>query len=226
MNNSSIGKRIQYLRYLHNNMTQADLGKAISVSRNVIAKWENEERDIKAENLIALADYFDVSVDYILGRTDIQEVDPTISKIAKMTGLSAESLFCLRQASGDLINSRKKKSSDYEPAEDSEEFLELINIIIPNLQYSVLLRNFYNLLSIYKSPRVFDYADTKGDWLEEKGTSYVLTTWNGEAVNYLLYGLGNEFKSMVQYALNEKYGSHTERSDYQAPQDNPTSNDK
>lgn len=51
-------------------ISQAELGKIIGVAQNTLSNWENGNREIDNESLIKLADYFDVSTDYILGRTD------------------------------------------------------------------------------------------------------------------------------------------------------------
>ncbi len=47
---------------------QVELARQINVSRGIISLWENNLREPGMYNLIALADYFDVSVDYLIGR--------------------------------------------------------------------------------------------------------------------------------------------------------------
>lgn len=49
---------------------QVELAKAISVSKGVISLWENNLREPKMSNLIALAKYFNVSIDYLTGLSD------------------------------------------------------------------------------------------------------------------------------------------------------------
>jgi transcriptional regulator with XRE-family HTH domain len=46
------------------------LGKAIGLSDAAIIRWENNQRDIKAENLVEVAKFFGVSADYLLGLED------------------------------------------------------------------------------------------------------------------------------------------------------------
>ena len=48
-------------------LTQQGLADKISVSKITILRWENEERQIKPEKAQQLADYFGVSVGYLLG---------------------------------------------------------------------------------------------------------------------------------------------------------------
>ena len=40
------------------------------INQNTVSRYENLEREADYETLIKLADYFDVSLDYLLGRTD------------------------------------------------------------------------------------------------------------------------------------------------------------
>ena len=51
-------------------MTQVQMGKILSCSQRVYSNYERGELDIPTEILIKLADFYDVSVDYILNRTD------------------------------------------------------------------------------------------------------------------------------------------------------------
>ena len=52
------------------NLTQAELGIALGCSQRVYSDYERGRLDIPTKILIGLADYYHVSIDYILGRTD------------------------------------------------------------------------------------------------------------------------------------------------------------
>ena len=52
-------------------LTQQELADEISVSKITILRWENEERQIKTEKAQQLADYFGVSVGYLLGYDEV-----------------------------------------------------------------------------------------------------------------------------------------------------------
>ena len=62
-------KRIQDLRE-DADLTQRAVGEAINVPQRTYAYYESGERMIPPQVLCALADFYKVSVDYILGRTD------------------------------------------------------------------------------------------------------------------------------------------------------------
>lgn len=62
-------KRIWDLREDHD-YTQTAVGKGIGISQRLYSYYERGERTVPPEILIALADFYETSVDYILGRTD------------------------------------------------------------------------------------------------------------------------------------------------------------
>lgn len=51
-------------------ISQLKLAMDLNMNQNSISRYENGEREADYAALIRLADYFDVSVDYLLGRTD------------------------------------------------------------------------------------------------------------------------------------------------------------
>lgn len=51
-------------------LTQTDIATAIGTSQRNISRWENESNDPTASFVIMLADFFECSTDYLLGRSD------------------------------------------------------------------------------------------------------------------------------------------------------------
>ena len=51
-------------------ITQVKLSLDLTLSQNSISRYENMEREAGYATLILIADYFHVSLDYLLGRTD------------------------------------------------------------------------------------------------------------------------------------------------------------
>ncbi|MED4126508.1 helix-turn-helix transcriptional regulator [Halalkalibacterium halodurans] len=62
-------ERLKYCRKKRN-ITQEKLAAALSINRSTYAKYETGENEPDNQTLKMLADYFDVSVDFLLGRTD------------------------------------------------------------------------------------------------------------------------------------------------------------
>jgi len=66
MNNNIFCERLKELRN-EKNVGQIELAKSLNVSKGIVSLWENGLREPKLSNLILLAKYFDVSIDYLAG---------------------------------------------------------------------------------------------------------------------------------------------------------------
>ena len=56
-------------------MTQTDMAKNLFISQRTYSYYESGGHDIPPEVLVRLADFYDVSVDYLLNRTDKREIN-------------------------------------------------------------------------------------------------------------------------------------------------------
>ena len=65
------------LKFLRNQkkVSQIKLAIDLNMSQNNISRYENGEREADYATLIKIADYFNVSIDYLLERTDKPEVN-------------------------------------------------------------------------------------------------------------------------------------------------------
>jgi len=66
---SVFGKRLKELR-VEKELTQEKLGEIFNVRKGTVSNWENGNRFPDENTIIKLADFFNVSIDYLLGRTD------------------------------------------------------------------------------------------------------------------------------------------------------------
>lgn len=64
--------RIKELRQ-QKGVTQKELSKYLGVAQNTLSYWENGKIDIDTESLCKLADYFQISLDFLLGRENTQQ---------------------------------------------------------------------------------------------------------------------------------------------------------
>lgn len=70
-------ERLKKLR-MEKGITQKELADRLHISRSTIAGYESLGKEPDGEKLCALADFFGVSVDYLLGGTDSREpISPT-----------------------------------------------------------------------------------------------------------------------------------------------------
>lgn len=67
---------IQNLKVLRNKkgISQQKLADAVGVSQQSINKYENHKIEPDIETLIKIADFFETSVDYLIGHTDIDHI--------------------------------------------------------------------------------------------------------------------------------------------------------
>ena len=61
--------RLRELR-LERNMSQQRLAMELSMTQNTISRYENGEREPGIKELMRIADYFNVSLDYLLERSE------------------------------------------------------------------------------------------------------------------------------------------------------------
>lgn len=67
-------ERIKNLREDHD-LTQEYIAKYLKINRVVYNRYENGLREIPISLLIKLADFYNVSIDYITNRTSIKEIN-------------------------------------------------------------------------------------------------------------------------------------------------------
>ena len=79
----SIGERIIELR-TQKNLSQGELASALSVSRQAISKWENDQSSPDTIHLIQLADFLDTEVAYLAtGVKPVYEEAPIVVNLVK-----------------------------------------------------------------------------------------------------------------------------------------------
>ena len=66
--------RLKQLRE-QRHISQVFLGMELGMSQNTISRYETCVREADYKTLTAFADYFNVSIDYLLGRTDNPEIN-------------------------------------------------------------------------------------------------------------------------------------------------------
>jgi transcriptional regulator with XRE-family HTH domain len=108
----TIGRRLQELLELRDEK-QAELARRFGWSAMAVSQWVNDKREPDVETIIKLADYFGVTVDYLVGRTDDpqgrthpdlpDDWEDTIRKL-EGEGISAEDI----DAALELIRAYKK----------------------------------------------------------------------------------------------------------------------
>lgn len=118
-------------------ISQTELAKEFDCNKQYISLIESGDRDLSITMLVRYADFFNVSTDYLLGRTDIKSTDTTIQSVCEYTGLSESNIKFLRI----LEEAKIISNADY-------FYNDVINLILSLLQsYGSLLTNVQELLS-------------------------------------------------------------------------------
>lgn len=68
--NNSFGNTLKYLRN-NRGLSQRELAKVLNVAPSTLAMYELDKREPDYEILKKIADFFEVSTDYLLGRSDV-----------------------------------------------------------------------------------------------------------------------------------------------------------
>lgn len=64
----NLGEKIRFLR-LQKKLSQGELAKELDYDKSTISKWEANIYDPDPRSIIRLCDFFEISTDYLLGRT-------------------------------------------------------------------------------------------------------------------------------------------------------------
>ncbi|TBV87128.1 MULTISPECIES: helix-turn-helix domain-containing protein [unclassified Lysinibacillus] len=92
-----LGVRLKYLRK-SNNKTQQDIADILGITRPAYTAYEQGKRNPDYEILEKIADYYNVSTDYLLGRTENKEA------LHKQAGISDDDYNNLSAYQKEVIN--------------------------------------------------------------------------------------------------------------------------
>lgn len=92
------GDKIKVLRQSHN-LSQVQLAEQLSVSKQTVSNWENNNILPSIEMLINISKFFSVSTDYLL---ELEE-----RKFIEVTGLTRNQLAHIQQIINDILEKTK-----------------------------------------------------------------------------------------------------------------------
>lgn len=122
---------------------QQEIADNIGVSRQALNKWVNGETVPDIFSVVKIADLFDVSTDYLTGRTDISSMNEDIRAACDVTGLSEKTIQMLSNRdilSYSSINCKNEnKGAFYE---------KVLNEILSSSEFYALVYNFAMLKDI------------------------------------------------------------------------------
>lgn len=110
MDINNIANRIKELRE-EKGLSQNKLAKDLYVKQQTIAQWEKGERALKAEAIIALSEYFNVTSDYLLGISEYKTSQA--ADIGVVTGLSDENIKILTELQHEFVTTNEEKQKRF-----------------------------------------------------------------------------------------------------------------
>lgn len=96
--------RISALRAEHDKMKQADLAAIINVSPAALSGYETGKFEAPLETYKAIADFFGVTLDYLLCRSDEPSASPALPQEAAREVLAGEGVRILLDADANLTD--------------------------------------------------------------------------------------------------------------------------
>lgn len=66
--------RLKELRISHS-LTQVDFAQKLSVTKQTVSNWENNNIQPSIDMLVKIADYFNISTDFLLGRETTMQIN-------------------------------------------------------------------------------------------------------------------------------------------------------
>ena len=90
----TLNENIKRLR-LARGLNQVEFAKAMGVSKQCVSNWENDNVMPSIEMLVKIANFFNVTTDYVLGRTEKTYID--------VTGLTYEQISHISLIVSDIL---------------------------------------------------------------------------------------------------------------------------
>ena len=125
---NSLGKRIRLLRK-EKKLTQEEMGKFLNMGKSTVSQYESDISRPDYETLQKITDLFNVSVDYILGRTDIRNYDMSNEKqivSEKEASCSADEEKQVSSTFFRIFKEAEKKGISIDDMKIAIEFIEMM----------------------------------------------------------------------------------------------------
>lgn len=103
--NAKFPTRLRTLRE-EKGVSQAVLAQKLGISKSTLGLWETGDTLPDAKSLYDLADYFDVSTDYLLCRTETLSMDLGIRYVCEYVGLSEQAIVSLHERKDTIIQNQ------------------------------------------------------------------------------------------------------------------------
>jgi len=104
---NTVGERLKKARE-NKNLTQAEVAEKLGVTRSVVARYESGINDPPTENIITLAEIYEVTTDYLLGKTDLMVRESRFAYGPNSNGADIEEALSLAKKIKSLPDAEKR----------------------------------------------------------------------------------------------------------------------
>jgi len=172
-------------------ISAAKLAEVLGKATSTVAMWEIGKANPDIETLLTLADYFECSVDYLLGKSSIKSPNIDIQRVVNFSGLSEKAVKTLNSMRYNTLPSSR------------ELLLNLINYLIEQEEPAPYPYDFL-------CPIFDEFEHPTGEYEEESKTNYEIayTDWENAGFIPVLTAFANFLyvnpKSNLQYGINTR----------------------
>lgn len=206
----SLGKNLQFLRRMHNGMTQEDLAEKMNVSRQTISKWELGSAYPEIDKVIELCHFFSCSMDELV-QEDMDVCDEAYSDIRvevvdKFSYLQYAVIS--REPEADAINHVKQWAINY-----GVEQPRIIGWDFPVVsQEQINIFHMHGYAAAWVIPSDITFCGDEGEIIKQENQKYAVITIK-EPSQAPFYLIPNAYKTLMAYmkinGLEEKRGNDT-----------------
>lgn len=168
-------------------VSKQTISTEIGVSRQAISQYCDGSTVPNADKLLKIADYFNVSVDYLVGKTEVPTINRDLQFICDYTGLSVDA--------ADLLHAYSPKQyGDYEEHGSHGSLIQFVKYILDNPNKYDLPYYLDGVLDYAKLILTFCSADDVSN--DVKGIYTVISDFFVKS-NGVKYGLQQEFSKII-----------------------------
>ena len=203
---NGIGERIRKLRE-GKKLTQQQLAKEMYVKRETVNQWENETRDLKTDYTVKLADYFNVTCDYILRGIKSENVD-----INRALGLSDKAIDQLIKLSSETVAIIKKEESKLSIGEKVEfelsyKYRDILNLMFEDHIIEFVVSDISDLIEGY----AIDELTLEKNNLTNDNYADISHIFSiSEHYSFNMWKLMDGFKDLINNTVSKYYREHKE----------------
>ena len=173
--------------------TLKELATEIGVSPAILSKYQNDFAEAGIDNVSKIANYFHVSLDWLIGLTTVRSPNVTVRKVCNYTGLSEKAV--------DFFHNWTAPGLEVGPS-----YLSFLNRLIESAEFDIFINNLFQFYHAVAAKRILEgipadqqrsiqmrlHKLTRGDiyvkspQLREKLEEYCEFRWNSSREAYTI----------------------------------------